>query len=522
MIRILINIVLLFFISNSLFAQGDVTPPDAPDIIKVEVDIQTGKANIYWTPSPSPDVAGYYIFKKDRNGYNKKYDTVPDPTAVHYVDEDDTWDATMESLTYSVSAYDSSDNEGPMDVPMHQTIRVFPYIETCNRRVNLDWNAYQPDDEIIGYRLYYHEQGTNYNYTLLTTLDKNTTNYFVEDVDPSTSYSAYIEAYTESGVTITSNSINFQLEAENAPAYIYNSSVSMSENNQVRISFLNDTTGETDLFRLYRATNYNGPYKQIKEFTATEYNNQVSDFVDSKNTVYFYKLVAVDNCGIEVQVSNISSNIVLTSESNNNYTVGLNWNKYITWDKGVDKYNIYRITDNEEPMLVGTTNSLTNSFTDNIQDVIINNYYTNLNNYNNNTGAQNMSGKICYYIEAIEDTINSSYQSFGKSTSNIICETQKAPIYVPNCFNPNSANVDNKTFKPLICYGANNYNLTIYDRWGNKVFESSNVYKGWDGTTKSGKKAKEGTYVYYIIYTDPEGEIQELSGNVTLLFKTSY
>lgn len=65
-------------------------------------------------------------------------------------------------------------------------------------------------------------------------------------------------------------------------------------------------------------------------------------------------------------------------------------------------------------------------------------------------------------------------------------------FYFPNSFTPNH-DEKNEFFKG---YGAGikSYQMRIYDRWGEKVFESADLYTGWDGIYK-GKKAPADTYV---------------------------
>ena len=59
----------------------------------------------------------------------------------------------------------------------------------------------------------------------------------------------------------------------------------------------------------------------------------------------------------------------------------------------------------------------------------------------------------------------------------------------------------------------------IYNRWGEIVFESHQPDFGWDGTySTDGIKAKEGTYIWQIIYKMPDtDERKTLSGHVNLI-----
>ncbi|MCF8463669.1 MAG: gliding motility-associated C-terminal domain-containing protein [Flavobacteriales bacterium] len=83
-------------------------------------------------------------------------------------------------------------------------------------------------------------------------------------------------------------------------------------------------------------------------------------------------------------------------------------------------------------------------------------------------------------------------------------------IFVPNVFSPNDDGA-NDIFKPR---GTEpfDYEMRIYDRWGNCVFETKELAKGWDGTFK-GVPMNSAVFVYYILSA---GEVIS-KGNVTLL-----
>jgi gliding motility-associated-like protein len=68
-------------------------------------------------------------------------------------------------------------------------------------------------------------------------------------------------------------------------------------------------------------------------------------------------------------------------------------------------------------------------------------------------------------------------------------------IYSPNAFTPNSDELNN-TFKPV---GANilNFHMQIYDRWGTKLFETTDITHGWDGTYKN-QPCPIDAYYFYI------------------------
>ncbi|HTB99356.1 MAG TPA: gliding motility-associated C-terminal domain-containing protein [Ferruginibacter sp.] len=85
-------------------------------------------------------------------------------------------------------------------------------------------------------------------------------------------------------------------------------------------------------------------------------------------------------------------------------------------------------------------------------------------------------------------------------------------IFIPNAFAPDGKN---NIFRipPGITFNLENF--SIYDRWGNKVFTTSDINRGWDGTIE-GQNASAGVYVYVIYGSDLRGKVLD-KGTVTLL-----
>ena len=91
-------------------------------------------------------------------------------------------------------------------------------------------------------------------------------------------------------------------------------------------------------------------------------------------------------------------------------------------------------------------------------------------------------------------------------------------MYVPNAFRP--ASTVNYEFKPVVPFDAvQDYRLLIYDRWGQLLFESTELDKGWDGKIK-GQDAPFGVYAWRIDYntvSDDGTRPVNLTGTVILL-----
>ena len=91
-------------------------------------------------------------------------------------------------------------------------------------------------------------------------------------------------------------------------------------------------------------------------------------------------------------------------------------------------------------------------------------------------------------------------------------------IYVPNAFSPN---VDgrNELFLPQgIGIDEERYELNIFDRWGELIFESNNFSKGWDGTAKGKTNTvQQDTYIWKISTYDLKNNKRNLTGHVTVV-----
>lgn len=84
-------------------------------------------------------------------------------------------------------------------------------------------------------------------------------------------------------------------------------------------------------------------------------------------------------------------------------------------------------------------------------------------------------------------------------------------VFIPSAFTPNGDD-KNKVFRPEINKPLTAYNLYIYNRWGQQIFSTSDVYTGWDGTFR-GLDVPEGLYVYRITI----GSAYDFGGTVHLL-----
>jgi gliding motility-associated-like protein len=133
------------------------------------------------------------------------------------------------------------------------------------------------------------------------------------------------------------------------------------------------------------------------------------------------------------------------------------------------------------------------------------------------------------------DTLKNSNIVFGKDTGTywikLVVTTDKGCkdssmkkvvigpdiiIFVPDAFTPDGAGPnENNTFRPYVINNKT-YEMLIFNRWGEKMFETTDLSKGWDGNYL-GKPAPDGVYVYKMIVTSLEDKVFQYNGTFTLL-----
>lgn len=88
------------------------------------------------------------------------------------------------------------------------------------------------------------------------------------------------------------------------------------------------------------------------------------------------------------------------------------------------------------------------------------------------------------------------------------------PLYIPNAFSPNN-DLENDSWKPLSnC--LEKVHFVIFDRWGEKVFETDNVNEAWDGAYKE-KTEDSAVFTYYMTYELYSGDSGKKKGNISVV-----
>ena len=90
--------------------------------------------------------------------------------------------------------------------------------------------------------------------------------------------------------------------------------------------------------------------------------------------------------------------------------------------------------------------------------------------------------------------------------------------YLPNAFTPNNDGLNDTYFGKGFLVGITNFEMTIWNRWGEQVFLTNDPNEGWNGRHKNtGQPAPNDTYVVVVSFTGPRGQLYQFQGSATVI-----
>ena len=102
------------------------------------------------------------------------------------------------------------------------------------------------------------------------------------------------------------------------------------------------------------------------------------------------------------------------------------------------------------------------------------------------------------------------------SITHIVTIDPVTNIFVPNIFTPNEDRMNDSFFVKGYGIQEKDFLLSIFDRWGDLIFQTDKLRGAWDGTFK-GKPVQQEVYIYQVNYKDVFGESHETKGKITLI-----
>jgi gliding motility-associated-like protein len=117
---------------------------------------------------------------------------------------------------------------------------------------------------------------------------------------------------------------------------------------------------------------------------------------------------------------------------------------------------------------------------------------------------------VCYWVTANENL------AITNPKSNTCCIIKEPAVFMPNAFYPDGIN---KYLRPLpnpVFADPQSFELTVFNRWGQQIFKTTDMSKGWDGSI-TGQPAPAGLYTYLLTYKSINGQGYTKRGTAQLI-----
>ncbi len=454
--------------------------PNIPSITSIGFDTTNQNLKITWNKSKERDIQGYIIYQ-EINGLSSTLDTVlkTNNTLNNYYT---IFNPTTKMISnYRIAAFDYCYSTPPkyqtsaQSTNFYSTILNYNY-DVCSKTTNLTWNRLNIQDDIKIYRIFLKK---NNKWNLI---DSTYTSNYELTLEKFTNNVVTIETHLKSGHTFFSNLCPIYSKSPTEPKISYTNYATIKNNEFIELKHtLSPTTGlkQLALFKL----NQQNEFVEIDKIEANKNEIIFKDFdVNPLNYNYSYYVQHVDSCG-NYALKHFIQKTILLKENNlqeDSLTTSTFFNNYLGFYGGVNSYIIEKSYDkinfNSIHKIVSDTTTLFNHKIEN---------------------KENFEGQICFRVKGIEN-IN-KFGTKSESYSNTICYYFKPKIFIPNSFTPTGKN---PMFLPIINFAKiNSYELTIYNRWGNPVFKSTDINEGWNGNYGV-EECPNGLYMYNLKIND--------------------
>lgn len=261
---------------------------------------------------------------------------------------------------------------------------------------------------------------------------------------------------------------------------------------RVRIEWGKSNEQDFKEYEVYRYLRGGQPGTTPVFYTTDTFYTDSSLNVDAES--FCYTVLVVDQCSHVSKPGGEACNVVLTGTQTGRpqYHFDLTWMDYQQWAGGVLNWNVERQYSINPWTSIGNTTAL-REFRDDKPDYDWGGYW--------------------FRVTAVENV-----QSVGRlpytSQSNWIYLYHPPELWVPNAFTRNNDNLnDSWGTVPLF---VRNYHMRVYDRWGQKVWESTDKKRQWNGEI-NGRQAQDGVYAWYVIFDGWDNKTYRMKGTVTIL-----
>lgn len=475
--------------------------PITPNLLSVS--IINNQPVISWDPSPSPEVIGYQIYLESPYGSGAY---LPYPNSSTIINGTSYTDAFATNLLrrYAIVAVSRCNRSllgmgnaidgttGP-----HTSMIVSGGIDTCNQKISLSWNRYENWKDGVQYYIVLMNRNGG-GFSPIDTVSSGTTSFVYTGAQDNDLLVFQIRAVEKNkNNSAISNNLVFDVRVNRPMDYLYITGLSVNLNNEVEINWEWDIDVDFETGRLLNGLSADDLSTRLTFPVVGSATNNFTDVQASpQNDAYFYKIETVDACE-HLVISNLAKTVFLEAEALENFENKISWSAaYIEYGT-VEEYWVYKIINNS-PQRIAIVAATELSYIDEL-DV-----------------RNEADAHTCYFVIAnIRLVFPDNKTYFTQSQSNKACAVQGSTIQIPNAIAPDG---ENRKFRPIIVFhrSIHSYSMLIFDRYGQQIFESKDIYDAWDGT-QNGTPLKTGVYAYLIRFQAPNGEWIERTGTVTLV-----
>jgi gliding motility-associated-like protein len=463
-----------------------------PVLVATVVDNRT--VEVRWRRNPSSKVVGYIVYKQTNSGLIP-IATVPNRDTLRYLDRTATPSVKIEN--YQVLAVDACGSTSLFDLS-HNTIRLQAKQSKCDQTISLNWNRYKNwVNPTAKHEIWVSINGRNAY--LFASVGATDTAYTIRNVPDRDRYNIVVKAVQSlSNIASQSNDTTIVADIIQPVKVLLLKNATVNDKGQVEIVWRWNLNAKVDSVRILRGTS-DSSYQEIRRFKPTYPIDDEAFFVDTTartgDLTYFYKVETKDDCGAR-RVSNYAPTLLLKVKSlAASRQNRLTWASYVFPSGTTLGYQPNRIVNNATTPVGLPLNAAAQEFLDLV-------------------GVDESS--VCYRVGAnYRYTLPDGSTEEAVSLSNKVCLAQFAKMYVPNAFTPNGKNPE---FRPFFTFTENiaSYSLQIYDRWGGRIFETTNPAQGWDGRRGS-TDLPQGAYTFYIRLVQNNQNVVVQNGVVMLI-----
>ncbi len=469
-------------VKDTFITVNDDTIPPAIPIVK-RATVEDNESVLFeYVPNTEVDFAKYVIYS------NTNQFTIPDINDTSLLETG--LNTLNAAYSYKMYAMDVCQNASTFS-EQHTTVEL--KATGSVNSIDINWSAYQGFDTSFYYELW-RKNAEESAFSLLTTLPKDTLHYTDTSILCHQTYYYRIKSVE----TDSSEQISWSDTAGATPVYVAilplpeNIRATVVNNKNVLLEWHLAKHNRVFNYHIYRAED-NGVPVLYRILNASDTFLLDVD-VNVQEHSYQYTTYVVDACGGMSSPSNIANTILLNVRMIGNdilkHDPTLTWNPYYQWETGVDHYNVeFKDEATQSFELICRNNN---------DQFVAKHKYINL-----------IQSEYCYLVTAFKTGDTSIF-----SESNIACVSTAPRLYAPNVFTINNDNLNDVFYVRGVFIAQ--FNLKIYNRWGELMFESNNINEGWDGTL-NGEKCKPDVYVYMAEGIGIKGQRINIKGNVTLM-----